>query len=130
MAFSVKRLGTTQNGGALLRVTDQSAANAALNETFNPGGNWRLVSASVAYSGVPTQAGVAFTLESGAGAAYNSQLYNGAANAQFTNWPDEASGFNASARGPLYGSDDGINVNAPAGGAAITAAVSLYIEVL
>lgn len=130
MAFSVQRLGTTQRGGALIRLTEQSAANAALNDSYTPGGVWRLVSASVAYSAVPVQAGASFTLVSGAGAAYNSQLYAGAANAQFTNWPNEASGFQADAKGPLYGGGDAISVSAPAGGAGITSAASIYIEVL
>ena len=130
MSFTAKALGITKHGGRLYRYTDQSGANAALNEAIAaPGANWRLVSVSAVYSAAPTQAGVAITTVAGAGAAWNTQLFKGAANAQYTNYPDQASGEHADAGGPLYGGDDAINVNAPAGGAGITVAVSIYIEV-
>ena len=130
MAFSAKALGITKHGGRLYRYTDQSGANAALNESINPpGANWRLVSVSAVYSAVPVQAGVVVSTVAGAGAAFNTQLIKGAANAQYTNYPDQASGEHADAGGPLFGGDDAVNVNAPAGGGVITVAVSVYIEV-
>lgn len=130
MSWTVKALGATKDGGRLYRYTQQSAANALLDADIQPGSNFRVVSAAVAYSAVPTQAGVAVTLKSGAGAAYNTQLRKGSANAQFTTYPDESSGEQATGAGPLFGADDKLNVNAPAGGVGITAAASVYIEVL
>ena len=132
MSWTIKQLGITKHGGRLVRYTQQSGANAALNAAIPaPGANWRLVSASVAYSAAPTQTGVILSTVSGAGSAFDTQLQKGAANAQFTNFPDNATADAAADAGsPLYGGDDALNVNAPAGGAAITSAASIYIEVL
>lgn len=128
MSLKVDHLGVTKHGGRLLRLTEQGAANVALNSAMAAlGANWRLISASVAYSAAPTQAGVVIKTASGAGAAYNTVLRQGSANAQYTNYPDESQGDD---RGLIFGADDGLSISAPAGGAAITAAVSIYVEVI
>ena len=128
--WTIKALGVTKDGGRLYRYSQSKAINVALVDDIQPGSNFRVVSANVSYSAAPTQAGVQIVLESGAGAAFNFPLKVGAANGQYTNYPDESGGEQASAAGPLFGHDDKLQVNAPAGGAAVSVAASIYIEVL
>ena len=128
--WTIKALGVTKDGGRLYRYTQSKANNLALVDDIQPGSNFRVVSASIAYSAAPTQTGAQIVLESGAGAAFNTQLRIGAANAQYTNYPDESGGEQASGAGPLFGGDDKLQINAPAGGAAVSVAASIYIEVL
>lgn len=128
--WTIKALGATKDGGRLYRYSQSKANNVALVDDIQPGSNFRVVSAQVSYSAAPTQAGVQIVLESGAGAAFNFPLLTGAANGQYTTYPSETAGEAASGAGPLFGSDDKVQVNAPAGGAAVSVAASIYIEVL
>lgn len=129
MALTQTILGVTKNGGRLVRFTEQGSANADLTSAMSaPGANWKLILASVVYSDTPTQAGAVVTLDSGAGSAFDTPLRTGSANAQTTVYPDHSEG--AGTHGLVFGHDDGLAVTAPAGGAGITAAVSIYIEVL
>jgi hypothetical protein len=77
-----------------------------------------LVMVTVHYSAAPTQAGVTVTLNSGAGAGYDTLLTTGTANAQNTVYLPSA---------PLFiAPDDVIDVSAPAGGGVITSSISIY----
>ena len=76
----------------------------------------------VAYSAAPTQAGISVTLNSGAGAGYDTLIASGAANARYTVYvPDEEI---------LLKEDDVVDVLAPAGGGVITSSISIYTELL
>ena len=104
----------------LYLTTDTSAANTALAVTVPSGAARRLVMVAVKYSAAPTQAGVTTELDSGIGAAYDTTLNTGTANARSTVYiPGDA---------VKYGKDDSIVVTAPAGGAGITSSVSIYTE--
>jgi len=105
-------------GKKLQRHVETGAANTSLTVTVPADTARRLVAVLVKYSAAPTQAGVTTTLDSGAGAAYDTLLNTGAANAQNTVY--------IPAGDLLFGEDDAIVIVAPAGGAAITAAVSVY----
>lgn len=99
------------------------AANAPVTLS-TPGGRIRqLLYVAVKYSGVPVQSGVTVTLNSGAGAAYDTVLSTGAANAQNTAYivPDS---------NVFTTDDDVIDILAPAGGVGLTASISAYTEVL
>lgn len=75
---------------------------------------------TVAYSAAPTQAGVTIALDSGLGAAFDTTLFTGDANARYTFWqPDEEM--------PLHG-DDRIIVTAPQAGGVITASIVIVLE--
>ena len=101
-----------------IRDSDQGAANADL-VLSTPGGQLRWVrGVAVHYSAVPAQAGITVELLSGAGAAFNTVLYSGSANTQDS--------FFLPNHPILLLPDDQIQVTAPAGGAAITAAASIY----
>lgn len=126
--MKVKQCGATRGGGRLVRYTEKGAANAALASAMPaPGANWRLAFLAVSYSAAPTQAGASVKLDAGEGADYDAELLAGSANAQHTIYPQASSGVDPA--GPIFGGDDGLSVSAPAGGAGITAAVSIYIEV-
>jgi hypothetical protein len=114
----------TKLGGNLYRFTETGAANTLLTATTNgaSGGKFRLVLVTVAYSAAPTQAGVTTTLDSGAGAGFDATLNTGTANARYTVYqPSDHMHL---------GTGDSIVVAAPAGGAAITASVAIYVEKL
>lgn len=106
------------SGKKLERNVETGAANTALTVTILAAAARRLVMVTVKYSAAPTQAGVTTTLVSGAGAAYDTLLNTGSANAQNTVY--------LPAGDLLFGSDDGLSVVAPAGGVGITAAVAVY----
>lgn len=106
------------SGKKLERNVETGAANTALTVTIPAAAARRLVMVTVKYSAAPTQAGVTTTLVSGAGAAYDTLLNTGSANAQNTVY--------LPAGDLLFGSDDGLSVVAPAGGVGITAAVAVY----
>lgn len=80
----------------------------------------KLLFAACSYSAAPTQAGVTFELDSGAGADFDSVLFTGAANALDTVYiPDHEIRI-------VPG--DAIKVSAPAGGGGITANISIYLD--
>ncbi len=108
--------------GRLIRLSDASAADTALTVVADPpaGQEWEFLYAAVHYSAVPVQAGVSATLNSGKGAAYDTPLKAGSANAQDTVlWPDGPT--------PIF-PDDTLDVLAPAAGGAITSAVLIYMK--
>lgn len=108
-----------QSGGKKIhRHVETGSANTQLVVTVPGGSGRRLLQVLTKYSAAPTQAGVTTEIDSGAGAAYDSTLNTGAANAQNTAYvPQEK---------PMVGNDDAIRVTAPAGGIGITASVSVY----
>lgn len=106
----------------LRRHVETGAANTLLAVTVGGHKGRRLVQVLVAYSAAPTQTGVVTKLDSGAGAGYDTELNVGAANARYTVY---------NPGGVLVlGGDDALTVTAPAGGAGITASVSVYTEEL
>lgn len=90
------------------------------NTSEGLGKKWRLISVMTAYSGAPTQAGVTVTLNSGVGAAFDTVLSTGAANARYTTFIP-SSEF-------IFGPDDQIDVSAPAGGGSLTSSSVIYCE--
>ena len=124
MAMTQSKVGVRQGDrGSLHRFVETGAANIALTATMPAiGGSFRLVLVTVSYSAAPTQAGVSTTLDSGAGAGYDATLNTGSANTRYNAYQPSQE--------MILGSDDAIVVAAPAGGAGITAAVSIYVEKL
>lgn len=107
----------------LRRHHDQGSANTELSLSTPVLGRNRpqkLLFVTVAYSAAPTQTGVTVTLDSGAGAAFDCTLFTGTANAQFSVYEPTAD--------IIVLHDDIIKVVAPAGGAGITATVSVYTQ--
>jgi hypothetical protein len=123
MALVSKLEGTSvaSQGPQYQRDSDASAANTALSVSTPTGRVKRLLLVICKYSATPTQAGVTCTLDSGRGAAYDTVLDTGTANAQVTV-------FKPTVPYPLM-SDDCIKVDAPAGGATITSQVTILTEV-
>lgn len=124
MAMTQSKVGVRQGDrGSIHRFIETGSANTALTATMPAiGGSFRLVLVTVAYSAAPTQAGVTTTLVSGAGAGYDATLNTGTANARYTAYQPSQE--------MILGSDDSVVVAAPAGGAAITASVAIYVEKL
>ena len=104
----------------VIRATEKGVADTALTTTVPIVAPTRLSHITVKYSGVPVQAGVTITLDSGAGADYDAVLLTGDANAQTTVLipTDDL----------LLVSGDAIVVVAPAGGGVLTAATAIYLE--
>lgn len=90
------------------------------NTNAGLGKKWRLVSVMTAYSGAPTQAGVTVTLNSGLGAAFDTVLHAGSANARYNTFIP-SSEF-------IFGPEDQIDVSAPAGGGSLTSSSVIYCE--
>lgn len=109
-------------GGGYVRVTDASAANTALTLSALLGVAFRLVAVLVKYSAAPTQAGVSTVLNSGVGAAYDTTLNTGSANAQNTVF--------IPTNDLVVAEDDAIDVTAPAGGAGITSQITILARKL
>lgn len=124
MAMTQSKVGVRQGDrGSIHRFVETGSANTALTATMPAiGGSFRLVLVTVSYSAAPTQAGVTTTLDSGAGAGYDATLNTGTANARYTAYQPSQE--------MILGSDDSVVVAAPAGGAAITASVAIYVEKL
>lgn len=101
-----------------MRDVATSGANAIGTASSAAGEVRQLVGVMVRYSASPTQAGVTVTLNSGAGAAYDTVLSTGSANAQNTVYLPSAPVFVAA--------DDAIDVSAPAGGGVITSSIAIY----
>jgi hypothetical protein len=112
--------GTGSGSRQVLRHTDASGANAIGTLTSPVGQDVRLLFVAVRYSAAPTQAGVTITLDSGAGAAYDTVLLTGSANAQNT--------VLIPAQEMILADTDAILVTAPAGGGVITSQMSIYTE--
>src|SRR5574341_350220 len=102
------------------RHSDASTANNALTVTVPGLSGRRLIQVLVKYSAAPTQTGVTTEMDSGVGAAYDTTLNTGAANAQSTVYNPGGT--------ILVGNDDAIRVTAPAGGIGITSQISVYTE--
>lgn len=102
------------------RVTGQSAGNTILTVATPAGPARRVLFATVKYSAVPVHAGVTHDLDSGAGAAWDTLLATGVANARDNVYfPD----------GDLkLAADDVFSVTAPAGGGVITSNIAIYTE--
>lgn len=97
-----------------------STADAAVTVSTTTGTHLRIHYYTVKYSAAPTQTGVLATLDSGIGAAYDTQLVTGTANVQNVFYQ-----FNP----PLViCEDDQLDVLAPAAGGVITSAVAIYGE--
>ncbi len=102
------------------RISNESAANTAQTVSTTTGPIRRLKLVTVKYSGAVTQ-NVTITLNAGAGASWDTLLQTIAlvAATDGTWTPDD----------PIYIlQDDVIDVLAPAGGGALTSAVSIYTE--
>ena len=114
------RLRVKGGNGMLHLFVATSAADTAQTVSTNDDSTYRLLHVDVAYSAAPTQTGVTVTLNSGAGADYDTLLVTGTANARYTVFIPE--GVYMIARG------DAIDVVAPAAGGVITSSVSIYVE--
>jgi hypothetical protein len=114
--------GQTKAGGTLVRYYGTGTSNQAdtLTSTAVASGKRQKLSyVTCMYSGSPTQAGVAISIDSQLGAGYDTTLTTGSANAQATVylpsadlWLDEG---------------DAVVVAAPAGGS-VTAAIVICME--
>jgi len=102
----------------LIRTVGTGTANTAKTVTSPSEGPLRLLFTTVKYSASPTQAGVTVTLNSGAGAAYDTVLSTGTENAQANVYAPTGE--------IIISPDDVVDVLAPAGGADITAAIAIY----
>ena len=115
----------TKQARHIERWVGTSAANTEITLSTSataPATLRRLLYVVVKYSAAPTQTGVTVTLNSGAGAAYDTLLTTGTSNAQST--------FYIPGSEVLLMSDDVIDVVCPAAGGAITGAVSIYTEII
>jgi hypothetical protein len=104
----------------LIRTPGTASGANAIGTVSSPdiSGTQQLIMVTTKYSATPVQAGVTVTINSGAGAAYDTVLDTGTANLQ-------SSVFLPSA--PIYiHADDVIDVSAPAGGGVITSASVVY----
>ena len=119
MAMTSQLVGRTQDGRGIWRHTETGGANAILTASKVFGVCSRILGAYCRYSAAPTQAGVTFAIDSGAGALFDHLISTGTANAQH-------SLLLASAL--FIGDDDAFPIVAPAGGVGITASVSVYTE--
>lgn len=80
----------------------------------------RISYVSCVYSGAPTQAGVTVTIDSGLGAAYDTLLATGTANATTTVYAPD---------GDIWlMPGDAVLVTSPSGGGALTAAITVVVE--
>lgn len=124
MAMTQTKEGIVSIGsGSLHKFVETGTANSALAATTGVvGAPFRVLLVTVKYSAAPTQAGVTTTLNNGSGSAYDAVLNTGSANAQTTVYHPAAD--------LVLGNDDALLVDAPAGGAGVTAAVTIFIEKL
>jgi hypothetical protein len=106
--------------GIRARHVDTGVANTLLNVSRPAGHAGKLIAVTARYSAAPTQAGVTVTLDSGAGASYDFTLFAGNAN-------DQNNIYVPAVPIPLM-DDDAVLVSCPAGGATITATVSIVTE--
>lgn len=102
------------------RWTGTGGDNAAVTISTDTSGSKRLLFVVVAYSASPTQAGTTVVLNSGAGAAFDATMNTGTANARYNVYIPDGE--------VIIVDGDAVDVTAPAGGAGITASVSIYTE--
>jgi hypothetical protein len=113
-------------GGAIERWVGTSAANTAQTISTSTGGvARRLLWVSVLYSAAPTETGVIVTLNSGAGAGYDTPLKTFAANTQANFFP-----LYTDPETVVILADDAIDVLAPAAGGVITSTIIIYTKKL
>ena len=98
-----------------------SAADTAQTISTPKDRPFKLLHIDVAYSAAPTQTGVTITLNSAAGAGYDTLLSTGTANARYTVFIPEGGEM-------IYAAGDAIDVLAPAAGGTITSSISIYVE--
>lgn len=106
--------------GTIRELTETGVANTLLTASITLSNMKRVLGIFCSYSAAPTQAGVSIEFVAVAGAAFRHQLNLGAANARHTNW-FPPSDF-------VLGTNDVLEVIAPAGGVGITASVTVIIE--
>ncbi len=112
----------TSDDGRRIRLSDASLADAAVTVVVGPpaGQEWEFDYATVHYDGVPVQGGVTAILNSGKGAAYDTELKKGVANAQDSAlYPDGKT---------ILFPDDTLDILAPAGGGVLISGVSVYMK--
>ena len=102
------------------RHVEVSSANTALTAVTPVGKAAKKLHVMVKYSAAPTHAGITVTQNSGAGSAHDTQLDASAANAEDYDFQADI----------LLGTDDTIDVLAPAGGVGITSAIAIYVDVI
>ena len=119
-ATKVTKYPLTAGPSSVERLSEASAADTSKSLSTPSGKARRLVFASVKYSAAPTQAGVTFDLDSGAGAAYDVNLNTGSANAQSTVFIP-SNDF-------IISDDAVIKVTAPGGGGVITSQIVIHTE--
>jgi len=104
--------------GTLVIFSQTSAANTAQTCSTDALQAYRLLFTTCNYSAAPTQAGVTATFNAALGAAFDTVLNTGTANAQATVYQPTL---------PItLRATDAIDVAAPAGGAGITSSVMIY----
>lgn len=123
-AITATKTSFAQSGGnSYVRYSGTGTANQSDTLTSTaPGKGFgqKVKYVTVAYSAAPTQTGVTITLDSGLGAAFDTTLFTGSADARYTFWlPDHEV--------PLHG-DDKILVSAPQAGGSITASIVIVLE--
>jgi len=104
--------------GQLVIFSQTSAANTAQTCSTDAAQPYKLLHVVCNYSAAPTQAGVTTTLNCGLGAAFDTVLNTGTANAQATVYQPT--------RNVVLAKADAIDVAAPAGGGVITSSVAIY----
>lgn len=97
-----------------------SAANTAKTVSTDADKRWRLLFATAAYSGSPTQAGVTLTLNSHLGAGFDATLLTGSANARYTTLQPSNE--------IIIEKGDTFDLLMPAGGGSLTASGAIYVE--
>lgn len=104
----------------IVRFSGTGSANSAHTKSSTVGQRYRLLYVTVAYSGAPTQTGVIVVLNSGLGAAFDTQLSVGSANQRYH--------FYAPDGDVVLENTDTIDVLAPAGGGSLTASTVIVLE--
>jgi len=112
----------TKGRGNLNKYTQASGANAAQTCSTDGGQVEKLLYVLTSYSATPTQTGVTITVNSNTDAAYDTLLNTASANVRYNlyNPTDDI----------IIRKGDALDVTAPAGGAGITSAISIYTEAL
>lgn len=105
-------------GYRVAKTVQTGTANTELSVTVTPDRIRRVSHVLCAYSGTPTQAGVQVAFDSADGAAYDTVVAEGDANARYTAWFGE---------GMILAPGDGLRVVAPAGGAGVTASITVVL---
>jgi hypothetical protein len=118
MSVTTKLVGAARFGYPVHRHVETGSANTELVVSVPMSYVGQVLSVMVAYSATPTQTGVVTSLDAGAGAAYDTTLDIGIANQRYTVYSPPAL--------LVLGPEDALLITAPAGGAGITASVSVY----